>query len=81
MTLFHFLQQNGGIAEDNREYIIEIVGNPPCQLSDGLDLLRLKKLGFQGFALFFIPDSFGDVPDLPLDFVMQKIAVFERKDS
>jgi hypothetical protein len=44
-------QREVDATDDNREHIVEVVRDAPCQLADGLHLLDLAELRFGGLAI------------------------------
>jgi hypothetical protein len=54
-----------GISDDGGQKVVEIMRNPPCQGTDGLQFLGLDELGFQFLVLllyFYDVQGKGDVP-------------------
>lgn len=43
-----------GVAQDGRQHVVEVVGEPTCQGTDGLGFLRLQQLPFETFLLGYI---------------------------
>ena len=55
IVLPHLHLQQAGIAHEGHEDVVEVVGDPPCEGTDGLHLLGLAELGLKAL-------TFGDVP-------------------
>ena len=49
---FRALQQQVGLAEDRRQRIVDLVGDPGGQLADGGELLGVDQLGLRAAQLF-----------------------------
>ena len=57
----HLLDGDLDVAEDGLEHVVEIVRHAAGEAADGLQLLRVRKLGLQGILLFFGAELLGDV--------------------
>jgi len=89
VPLGNIFQGKFSVSKNNAQNIIKIMGNPPCQGTDGFHFLRLPKSLFHDFDLGDIADSNPYLPwivfllfyDQAFQTGMKSIAVFFNKSE
>jgi len=81
LVFFYSFQSDFGVAVDNGEDIVEVVGNAAGQAADSFDFLNLVKLFRQSSFFFFGMFAFGNIADCPDNFRWVSIGIDMKPGS